>query len=143
MSDNWWALSRGNRENEESYGPMGSGQLVDRQGLESLYFQFGRGCIESLGLDGFQRTRRGESVIGNALNIVFVTSGNPSRRYREIGQGKEKDKTLTKAGGGIALHHGAAPTSLFPSSVHQMPVVPLTPQPGRLGGVGSSACSLT
>lgn len=39
MLDNWWALSRGNRENEESYGPMGSGQLVDRQGLGTLYFQ--------------------------------------------------------------------------------------------------------
>lgn len=95
------------------------------------------------GLEWLQRMCRGESVIGNALRIVFVTGGNPSHRYREIGQGKEKDKTKTKAGGGIALHHGAAPTSLFPSSVHQMPVVPLTPQPGRLGGVGSSACSLT
>lgn len=142
MLDNWWALSRGNRENEQSYGRVAVGSWSIDRGLKSI-FSVGRGCIESLCLGSFQRTRRGESVIGNALNIVFVTSGNPSRRYREIGQGKEKDKTMTKAGGGIALHHGAAPTSLFPSSVHQMPVVPLTPQPGRLGGVGSSACGLT
>lgn len=91
MLDNWWALSRGNRENEQSYGLVEVGSWSIDRGLKFI-FSVGRGCIESLGLDGFQRTCRGESGIGNALNIVFVTSGNPSRRYREIGQGKEKTR---------------------------------------------------